>query len=139
MMQRMIAMGSGGGSEPQINYSKITQKLTHSATGTTESTSTGSYTPTKDEDAIVIAELLGSTNYTSYAYLKEGSTKVVTLSKNGTNGSPKCIPFPGSTGYGAVFEYYKLKANTTYKLAIKNGHAQNNSRVDLYVLEEDDS
>lgn len=133
MLKRMTPQNGGGGT----NYSKITQKLTHSYTGgTSESTSSGSYTPTKDEDALVITELLGSTSYTSYAYLKTGSTKVVTLSKNGSDGSPKCIPFLGNTGYGAVFEYYKLQANTTYKLSIKNGSAQNNSRVSLYVLEE---
>lgn len=131
MWKKFLNPASGGGT----NYSKITQKLTHSYTGgTSESTSSSSYTPTKDEDAIVITELLGAASYTSYAYLKKGSTKVVTLSKNATDGSPKCIPFLSNTGYGAVFEYYKLQANTTYTLSIKNGSAVNNSRVSLYIL-----
>lgn len=129
MWKKFLNPASGGGT----NYSKITQKLTHSAIGTTESTSSTSYTPTKDEDALVITILLGSSSYTSYAYLKEGSTKVVTLSQ-GTTPSPKGIVY-GSTTYAAVFQYYKLQAGVTYKLAIKNGHAQNNSTVRLYILE----
>ena len=129
MWKKFLNPASGGGT----NYSKITQKLTHSASGTTESTSTTSYTPTKDEDAIVITILLGTSSYTSYAYLKEGNTKVVTLSQ-GSSPSPNGFVY-GSTSYATVFQYYKLQAGATYKLAIKNGNAQNNSTVRLYVLE----